>query len=280
MENHNNKDNQTIGGLVNELIKLYFKNIKIVVFLFIGFNALALLWLFLKKPVYSSKLSLHVSLMDYREIAPITNSLQDLIEEQNPEELGQLLKISTNDAARLKKIEVEPVVLKLNETKIYNNDFIKENAFTFYLQVDSVGMFDVMNQKLVDYIETNTFYQVSSKEREKNYKNLIAKLEQEIISLEKQKELQNKIYQADGKVNLFFTNPTSISNSIIEIQEKKLAAEEALQTALRVRVIQPFVKSKKSINQSKTLHVFFASLSAALVSFVFILKKYINANKV
>jgi hypothetical protein len=280
MENHNNKDNQTIGGLVNELIKLYFKNIKIVVFLFIGFNALALLWLFLKKPVYSSKLSIYVSLMDYREIAPITNSLQDLIEEQNPEELGQLLKISTNDAARLKKIEVEPVVLKLNETKSYNNDFIKENAFTFYLQVDSVGMFDVMNQKLVDYIETNTFYQVSSKEREKNYKNLIAKLEQELISLEKQKELQNKIYQADGKGNLFFTSPTSISNSIIEIQEKKLAAEEALQTALRVRVIQPFVKSKKSINQSKTLHVFFASLSAALVSFVFILKKYINANKV
>lgn len=279
MENLNSKDNQTIGGLVNSLIKLYLKNIKVVVALFVAFNALALLLVFTKKPVYSSKLSLFISLMDYREVAPITHSLNDLIEEQNSEELARLLDISVRQAEHLKEIKVEPVVLKLIETKSYNNDFIKENVFTFYLKTDSVGMFDLMNKKLVAYIENNNFYQLSVTEKKKSYEKLVKKLEQELDALEKQKTLQNNLYQTERKENLFLTNPTSINNLIVEIQEKKINAEEALQTALGVRVIQPFVNSKKPINKSKTLHIFFGSLLGILASFVFVLYKHVNQDE-
>jgi capsular polysaccharide biosynthesis protein len=255
MSNETTQDNKQIISndeidlllLASKVVDLFKRRYKILILSLIIGSGMGLSSYYSQKPLYKSTLIGNSEILRNEYVTLLFKNLNDLLKEGNYVSLASYLKVSEENAKNIVKIEASPVVLKeVKDDKLVN---------TFQIDVITLDpmQLDTIQKGIIFYIQNNDFVKKRVNLQRSFMQNMIAKMELEINEMG---AMRDAIFKGKGNgERITLMDPSSINNSIVNLYEKKLTLQNAIETLNQVLIIQNFIKYEKPVSPKISIYV-------------------------
>lgn len=248
MEKQANKDEIDLVELLVKGVLLVKHNIiQIIVFFVIG-SGLGFTYASLAPKVYESKMIVSSSILSESYCKKLFETLNTLIKEKNYKALSAKLKATEAEVEELGEFQIE----SLNEKLIISPD--KDNtSFLVSVKLTNKNLLPFIQSGLIGYLQNNDFVRIRVEHNKSYIKQMIAKVQKEIESLEnfKSSVYDGKFFQS-VKGGVMF-DPTTVNTKIIDLTKEKINLEQSLEMVNSVEIINGFTKFDKPIWPKKSV---------------------------
>lgn len=190
--------------------------------------------------VFESKMILQSDILTESYTERITESLDNLIREDNLKALSARLTISEAEAEKIKKIEIESVK-KQGSTKD-----TEESIFIITCEIKDKTILPKLQEGVIAFLRNNEFVKIRVKQRETYYVSLIAKIQEEINSLD---SLKKRLFEGKpvygSAAEMLLVDPTSIYSEIIDLTKEQLNYKNSLELVNSIQLVEGFTAYEK-----------------------------------
>lgn len=259
-----------LSGLVFT-IRCIIKRFSLVLFLVIIGVILAVASFYFSQPLYHSSAIYASNLFGNEFSEQFVFQLEDLAEEKNYPELAALLKISEEDARKIKKIQYQSF-------KSGVSDSLVGAPFRVHVYVYDYNLLDSLQYRLLDYMENNDYALKRKSAKYATLEELSRKLEQEMVVLDTMKKnfsfgdysssmgLTRRNFDKTGQSSQYdigYAGPMDIYSSSVELYTKALSLKEEIKLLKNYEIIHGFTKFVKPYSP----RLFYDSFIYALIGF-------------
>jgi len=227
-----------------------------------------LIFLFAPKR-FESKMLISSDILTESYSKTIIEDLEQLIDEKNYIQLTNRLNLTEDQAAALRKIEINAVLEKAD---------VEENQKT-YLTITCRSkdntIWPALQKGLVSFFEENDFVKIRVDHRKKYNTQIIEKIDKELNDLNdlKLRIMEGKITQAT-KDNLVLFDPTTINSKILDLNKEKIHLQNGLEVINSIQVVESFTPFEKPVAPKFSISII---SGAALGFIVVIMTLFLNA---
>ena len=230
-----------IGSWLNKLAP--HKN-KIFIYSFLGAVGFVVVSFFVV-PYYASNAIFVSKKIDERIQSERVLLINNLLEEENVSEVARILKIPSEDAMTLRSISYS----KIKKAKFETDSSKLDVFFKVSVEVFNNSILDGLEIAILNYLGDIDFV-IRKKELEKiRMQKLIGKIQKEIVEIDSLKEIvANNMIPQNGQQGFIYGEPIDpmiIYKEGIELYEKELFLEIALQTMEPIELVTGFGKYSK-----------------------------------
>ncbi|MCW5910435.1 MAG: hypothetical protein KIT62_05145 [Cyclobacteriaceae bacterium] len=221
--------------------------------------------------VYESKMILQSDILTESYAERITESLDRLIKEENRKMLSTRLNITEEEAQKISKIEIESV--KQTSTSKEKD----ESIFIITCEIKEKSILPKLQDGIIALLRNNEFVKIRVKQRETYYTSLIAKIQEEINSLDslKQRLFQGKpIYGKSAEMML--VEPTSIYSKIIDLSKEQINYKNALELVNSIQLVEGFTAFEKPAKPKLSISLIIGFAGGLFLAFCFIGVKWVR----
>ncbi len=259
MDKQTHNDEIDLVELLVKVVLLTKRNLLQIIIFFLAGTGLGYAYASLASKVYQSKMLVSSDILTESYSEKLIENLQSLIKEENHDVLGAKINLTTDEAKKVNKLEIESAL----KDKPAKED--EKRFFLITVELEDQSLLSKIEQGLLFYFQENEFVKIRVEQRKNYYDELIKKVEVEIQSLEGFKE---RIYKGNffesAKGSVMF-DPTIVNSKILELNKEKISLQNGLQLVSSIQVVEGFTKFEKPVWPKK-----FVSLAAgaALGSFL------------
>jgi LPS O-antigen subunit length determinant protein (WzzB/FepE family) len=215
---------------------IIYKNFMLILICGIVGALLGLGYLLLSKKTYESKMLVNSALLTISFAGEIVSGLNVQVDQKNYAALARALQITEEQARNVSRFEVK----NLFEDQVKPLVEADKHDLVFTAKTTDATLFPLLEKGIIQYIENNEFVKIRIEQRKQYYRELIAKVNEEINDLEALKERMFKGDFLQGmKGNIMF-DPTSIHNKILDLTKENLRQKNDLILADNFHVISGF----------------------------------------
>jgi uncharacterized protein involved in exopolysaccharide biosynthesis len=259
-------DELDLQKLFFDFVLLIINNLKLILTLFILGALLGLGYGIISKKSYESRMLISSSILTLSYTEEILNNLNLIAIQNNTKLIAEKLQISETTAESIKKLSVENAFDEKGE-------LLKESEKTFLritVTTRSPEIFPEVQKGVIHYIEDNDYVRVRTEQKKQYFKQLIARVNNEISDLEglKERMLKGNFFESP-KGNIMF-DPTVINSKIIELTKEKINDENALILADNVQVIEGFTAFSQPLWPRKSISIIIGSILGLLIAAIVI----------
>jgi hypothetical protein len=252
--------------LVKTVLLIKRNLIQIILFFIIG-TGLGYAYASLATKTYESKMLVSSDIMTESYSEKLFESIQDLIDEENYNELSSKIGLTPDESESLSKIKIESAL----KDKPQKED--EKKFFLITVELTNQKILAKLQNELIQFLQQNDFVRIRVEQRKKYYSDLIKQIDTEIQSLE---EFKSKIYNGNffqnSKGNVMF-DPTEVNSKIVELSKERGGYVMALETANSVQVVEGFTQFDKPIWPKKSVSLAAgATLGLFLVGLMIVFK--------
>ncbi|MCU0420035.1 MAG: hypothetical protein MUC38_10330 [Cyclobacteriaceae bacterium] len=220
--------------------------------------------------IYVSKMVIQSDILTESYSDRITESIDNLIDEGNYALLSQRLGLTTDQAEKLRSIEIESI----KETKEQGKE---ESIFIITAEALDKSIITTLQDGIISYLRNNEFVKIRVQQRIEYYEKLILSIGEEIQSLDtlKQKLLAGKPIYGKSAGDMMLIDPTNIYDQIINLKRQQLEYRNALQLANSIQLVEGFTIYEKPAEPKLSVAMavgfalgFFAALAVVFVRWV------------
>ncbi len=252
-----------------KLVRVAKKNFTLILSFFIAGTLLGSVYGMFGTKVYESKMMVTSDILTDAYNDKLGENLNDLLKENNLTLISEKLSLSKEESENLVAIKIESAQKEKPSQK--------EDEKRWFLITAKVLNQEVLNKLetgIANYLENNEFVKVRIEQKKNFNRELIKKIEKEILTLE---NFKNKIYEGNffenNKGNVMF-DPTVVNVRIIELNKEKLKYQNDLEIINSIQIVQGFTKFNKPVSPNKaislaagaTLGLFFVGMLIAFKS--------------
>ncbi len=219
---------------------------------------------FLLPKVYISKMILSSDILTESYSDRITESLDNLIKEQNYKALAVRLGVKEAGAEKIKKIEIESVK---EDSK--NDKQVEASIFIITVEITDKEILHNLQEGIINYLRNNEFVKIRVRQREFFYKSMIEKIGIEIKSLD---SLKKRLFQGQPiyskSAEMLLIDPTSIYSKIVEFNQQQISYKNNLELVNSIQLVEGFTVFEKPAKPHKLILAiggFFAGLFVSLL---------------
>jgi len=234
--------------LIELMIKVYkffkrrYKLIMIisVISILLGWGASSLFLL----PKYQSSMIISSRTLTASEITGLTNTLDDLIKENNPEEFTKLTQIQEKDFRTIAAIKAMP---NRDYQKNVEKDLRRDSTIAISLELFDNKSWDLAQAGIVWYLENRPYVQKRTKIYKENQEKLLSQIQKEIRGIDSLKRIIEASLTSKNPVIL--SNSGGLYNEALKLYEAEKKVKENLAFSNDITVIKDFPhlqKPKKS----------------------------------
>lgn len=203
-------------------------------------------------PSFESEMMVSSDILTESYSKRISQSLNRLVKEKNDSILALRLNLTRGEALQVGFIEIEGLkkeadlgALERSNSRIYRME--KPDAiFVIKVSVGDKTILPKLQKGLVDFLRSNEFVTARVEQRERKYRALIEKIDQEIKTLDslKQRLFHGKhVYKSSTE--MVPIDPTSIPTKIIELNELQIEYMQSLELFNSIHLIEGFTPFMK-----------------------------------
>lgn len=252
-----------------KLVRMIKKNFTMIVSFFVVGTLLGSVYGMFGTKVYESKMMVTSDILTDAYNDKLGENLNDLLKEKNLELIANKLSLSKEESENLVSIKIESAQ---KEKPSQKED--EKRWFLITAKVLNQEVLDKLEKGIATYLENNEFVKIRIEQKKNFNRELIKKIEKEILTLE---NFKNKVYEGNffenNKGNVMF-DPTVVNVRIIELNKEKLKYENDLQIVNSVQIVEGFTKFNKPVSPNKaislaagaTLGLFFVGILIAFKS--------------
>ncbi|MBX2914228.1 MAG: hypothetical protein KF856_03035 [Cyclobacteriaceae bacterium] len=262
-------DEIDIRVLIISILKFLHKNFVVLsVFAVLGVGTAIAIYA-LSKKVYESKMILQSDILTESYAERITESLDRLIKEDNMQVLSVRLNITEEEAANINKIEIESV----KQTTASKEK--EESIFIITCEIKDKSILPKLQDGIISLLRNNEFVKIRVKQRETYYTNLIAKIQEEINSLD---SLKKRLFQGKpvyGKsAEMMLVEPTSIYSKIIDLNKEQINYKNALELVNSIQLVEGFIAFQKPAKPKLSIALIGGFVGGMLLAFCFLAARW------
>ena len=234
--------------LFTRIILLVNKNARILILAFFIGTALGLIHYQIIPRVYESKMILLSDILTSSYSERITESLNNLIIENNIVVLSEKLKLSVEDARGIGKIEIESLKKEVNDIPHETSTFIVT------VRVFNTEILPKLQEDIINYIRNNEFVRIRVEQRRKYTNEIIKKIDEELRGLDQLKSriMNGELVRSGGETLVFF-DPTSVNSKILDLNKEKINLQNSLETINSIQLVEGFTKFEKPVSPKLSL---------------------------
>ncbi|MFP4024822.1 MAG: hypothetical protein ACLFVR_09865 [Thiohalospira sp.] len=269
------KMGQGIKNLFNNFLNFLYKVllflirramiIGIVLILFLAYGAFK----YKTSPsYYSSTLEAYSNVISSTDMINYINNINELSKEKDLQTLESKLGIDSTELKKIKSVKAYKVI-DLNKDGVtdivdFNNKYatsdttISETRFVIKVEVLDQSVFPIIQNSILDYIESNTYIKELNTIRKRQIQELISKLNDEISLLDSLKKYeyfkkQNQLTPQAGQLLVMNEKETQLYHEqIISLYREKQLLEERLEIRTDpITIIQDF--SALAVTENKLI---------------------------
>ncbi|MFM9839121.1 MAG: hypothetical protein ACKVOQ_12700 [Cyclobacteriaceae bacterium] len=222
--------------LAVKLNRIFVKNLKSLIIAFVIGTAAGLAFYQFVPKVYESKMILLSDILTSSYSERITESLDNLIKEQNSKVLSERIGLTFEQAKQIVKIEIESV--KQKEAK---DDKSESATFIVTIRTKNNSILPQLQDGIINYLRNNEYVKIRVRQRQDFYKAMIEKVGQEINSLDSLKRRLfsgQPIYSKSSEMML--VDPTNIYSKIIELSKERISYKNSLELVNSIQLVEGF----------------------------------------
>jgi hypothetical protein len=230
--------------LLAKLVQAIRKNILSFIIAFIVGTLLGLAYYQISPSIYEGKMILLSDILTESYSERITESLDILIKEQNTEAIANRLSISTEEAKKVAKIEIE----SLKDSK-KADDKSESSIFIVTVRTKDQLLLPKLQEGIMNHLQNNEFVKIRVNQRKTYLQTMITKVGEEISSLDSLKRklfLGQPIYSKSAEMMLI--DPTSIYSKIIDLNKEQVNLKNALELVNSIQLVEGFTIYKKPVS--------------------------------
>lgn len=264
----------TVGNAFTSLIKLIKRNLLLltgcaIVGLGIGYFAY-----FVTKPYFKGSMTLVLADIRNEFVEDQLNKLATTVKEDNFTAVAEMLDVEVNHAEQIKQMEFS----NLDAERIAEDSVLTGSPFRIELTLYDNKLFPTMETALANYLESNKYFSKLKNVREREVKGIIAKLNNEIESID---SIKTTVASPKGPVNGFVfgqpVDPTNLYKESIAMYREKAALEAELEQLDNIQIVNGFAPRLKPAGPKLLLFLGLGALSAFVIG-LFVASK-IESNK-
>jgi hypothetical protein len=189
---------------------------------------------FILPQVYSSKMILLSDILISSYSEHLTEGLNQLIKESNTQLLSERLGITEADAGSIKHIDIEDI------KKEAKADSKKEDEMIFLItaEVTDRELMPRLQEGIIAYLRNNEYVKVRVQQRIDLYKQMIAKTEAEIHSLD---SLKHRIFNGrpipSGGAEMMLIDPSEIYIKVLDLNRAVIDYKHSLELVNSIQLV-------------------------------------------
>lgn len=248
MEKQVGNDEIDLVELLVKSVLLVKRNFTQIVLFFLVGSGLGFAYASLAPKAYESNMIISSGILTESYSKRLIENLNTLIKEVNIEELSVRLALTEDESKGLNKFKIESI----KEKSIATQD-IDNSSFIITVELKDELLLPKLEKGLVNYLQDNDFVKVRVEQSRNYLKQMIAKVQAEIESLESFKSsiYEGKFFQSTNG-NIMF-DPTTVNSKILDLTKEKINLEHSLELVNSVQVINSFTKFDKPVWPKKSI---------------------------
>lgn len=267
MEQRTNSDEIDLVELLVKVVLLIKRNlVQIIVFFVVG-TGLGYAYASLAPKVYQSKMLVSSEILTESYSEKLFENIESLIKEKNYMELSSKIGISPEECESLSKLKIESAL----KDKPQKED--EKKFFLITAELTDQSILPKLEKGLLQYFQQNDYVKLRVDAKRKMHKEVIAKIDEEIKSLESFKtEIGDGSFFSRTKGDVMF-DPTTVNSKIVGLTQEREALEEKLTLISSVEVVEGFTQFDKPVWPKKSVSLAAgATLGLFLVGIMIALK--------
>ncbi len=240
----NNSDEIDLLELLAKIVITIKSNILSIIVAFVIGSVLGLCYYQYTPKVYESKMILLSDILTSSYSERITESLDNLIKEQNNSILSQRLGITEKEASSITEIKIESIKQKeTNDTKSESSTFI------ITVKTKDKTILPNLQEGLINHLRNNEYVKIRVRQRQDFYKAMIEKVGVEINSLDSLKKrlfTGQPIYSKSAEMML--VDPTNIYSKIIDLNKEQIGYKNSLELVNSIQLVEGFTVYNKPVS--------------------------------
>ncbi len=248
MEKPANTDEIDLIEVLVKVVLLIKRNLlQIVIFFSVG-TGLGYAYASFAPKVYESKMLVSSEILTESYSEKLFENLQKLITEQNYEELSPKINLTETELKSIGKVALESA-FKDNPSKEDEKKF-----FQIIVQLTDRSLLPKLQAGIINYLQQNDFAKIRVEQRKIYFKEMIKKVDEEILSLEsfKEKVYKGNFFESTGGRVVFF-DPTTVNTKIVDLNQQKLDYQNQLELVSSLQIIEGFTQFDKPIWPKKSV---------------------------
>lgn len=237
-----NPDEIDLLELLAKIVITIKSNILSIIIAFVIGSILGLGYYQFVPKVYESKMILLSDILTSSYSERITESLDNLIREQNNNILSQRLGITEKEASSITKIKIESIK-QAKETESESATFI------ITVRTKDKTILPNLQEGLINHLRNNEYVKVRVRQRQDFYKAMIEKVGIEINSLDSLKRRLfsgQPIYSKSSEMML--VDPTNIYSKIIDLNKEQIGYKNSLELVNSIQLVEGFTVYNKPVS--------------------------------
>ena len=230
--------------LLAKLVMTIKSNLVLLIGSFVIGAALGLAYYQFVPKIYESKMILQSDILTSSYSERITESLNNLIKEQNTQVLSQRIGLTEKEAASISKIEIESI--KQKESNVAETE---NSTFIITVRTKDNTVLPNLQEGLINHLRNNEYVKIRVRQRHEFYKAMIEKVGIEINSLDSLKKrlfTGQPIYSKSSEMML--VDPTNIYSKIIDLNKEQIGYKNALELVNSIQLVEGFTVFNKPVS--------------------------------
>ncbi len=238
-----NSDEIDLVELLAKIVVVIKNNTRSLVIGFIVGCVLGLAYFQLAPATYESKMILLSDILTESYSERITESLDNLIKENNTKVLSERLGVSAEEAKSISEIKIESVKQESKDEKSESSIFI------ITVKIKENTILPKLEKGIIEYLRNNEFVKIRVNQRLTYFNTMIEKIGLEINSLDSLKKrlfLGQPIYSKSSEMML--VDPTNIYSKIIELNREQINLKNSLELVNSIQLVEGFTVFDKPVS--------------------------------
>lgn len=247
MEKQTNHDEIDLVELLVKTVLLIKRNlIQIIIFFVVG-TGLGYAYASLAPKVYESKMLVSSEILTESFSEKLFQNLQNLINEKNDPLIASNLGLTAEETKALSKLKIESA---LKDKPPSEDD---KKFFLITAELTDQSILPKLQSGLINFFQKNDYVKLRVDAKRKMHQEVIAKIDEEIESLEKfKKEIVDGSFFSRTKGDVMF-DPTEVNSKIVGLTQEKESLKEKLALVNSVEVIEGFTHFNKPVWPKKSV---------------------------
>ena len=248
----------------------FFKRYRIIFMIaFIAGTAWGIYKYFSSPKIYSSRLIVQPSAMTNQDAIQIIDNWNDLIKKEEYAEVAEAFNCSKKVLEKLKNIEGAEIQKTFTPTN--------PNGFYIDVRVTDNAILDTLQKGIVYGFANGNYIKERLSYKRDRLKEMIAKLNIEILKLDSNKEAVENIIQGKEKPSSsLIVDGSSINRQLIDMNEKLLYWQEELNFTNGIQVLQGFSKFDKPIGPKLLVLLVLGWIGSFALAYIYALISSLN----
>lgn len=234
-----------------DLLELFLKavvmiqnNFWLIVIFFVVGTGLGFTYFMATKKVYQSKMIISSNILTTSYARVLFDNVNGHVADGDYDVLAADLHIEKESAKQIASLRIE------NVSKADGNELKESERYLITAEVYDQSVLPSLEKGIIQYFENNEFVRIRVEQQRSALTQMLATIDKELAELQKFKEdIYSGNFFSTAKGNVMF-DPTSVNTKVLELTQKRIETQNALQLINSVQLIEGFTAFKHHVKPS------------------------------